>query len=77
VAFATDQQFNFSITSLRKSWDMEESAISKNPPSDLLRLHLVERERHGDGFHYRSVLHNYLQVEFPGIDAETLVQRLF
>ena len=38
---------------------------------------LVERDRHRDGFHYRSVLRNYLQIEFPGIEVETLVHRLF
>ncbi len=54
-----------------------EKTISNKPPHDLLRLRLLERERHGHGFHYRSVLHNYLQVEFPGIEVETLVQRLF
>src|SRR6266699_3103668 len=54
-----------------------EKTISNKPPRDLLRLRLLERERHGHGFHYRSVLHNYLQVEFPGIEVETLVQRLF
>ncbi len=57
--------------------NLEESTVRAHPPSDLLRLHLIERERQDDGFHYRSVLHNYLQAEFPGIDVETLVQRLF
>jgi predicted transcriptional regulator len=57
--------------------NVEESTVNKNPPSVLMRLRLVERERHDDGFHYRSVLHDYLQVEFPGVDVETLVQRLF
>jgi len=54
----------------------DENNISKNPPSDLLRLRLVERDRYADGFYYRSVLCNYLQAEFPGIDVETLVQRV-
>lgn len=55
----------------------EEASLSKNPPQDLLRLHLVERDRHQDGFHYRSMLRNYLSVEYPGHDVERLVQRLF
>ena len=55
----------------------QESSVSKNPPTALLRLRLLERNRSADGFHYRSVLRNYLQREFPGIDVETLVQRLF
>ena len=57
--------------------NIQENSISKNPPTDLLRLRLVERDRHRDGFHYRSVLRNYLQIEFPGIEVETLVHRLF
>jgi len=57
--------------------NMEERTISKNPPSDFMRLRLVERERQDDGFHYRSVLRDYLQAEFPGTDVETLVQRIF
>jgi hypothetical protein len=57
--------------------NLEESTVRAHPPSDLLRLRLVERERHDDGFHYRSVLRDYLQAEFPGIDVDTLVQRLF
>jgi len=54
----------------------QESSVSKNPPTTLMQLQLVERERHRDGFHYRSVLRNYLQEEFPGIDVETLVHRV-
>jgi len=57
--------------------NVEESTIRKNPPSTPMRLHLVERVRHADGFHYRSVLRDYLQAEFPGIDVEMLVQRIF
>ena len=56
--------------------NMEESTISKNPPTALLSLHLVERVRDADGFHYRSVLRDYLKTEFPGIDVDMLVQRL-
>src|SRR5258708_10074305 len=57
--------------------NVEESTISKNPPTTPIRLHLVERERYADGFHYRSVLRDYLQAEVPGIDVDTLEQRMF
>jgi uncharacterized protein len=73
----TEKNRLMSVQEIAAWLNMEESTVSKNPPTDLLRLRLVVRDRHSDGFHYRSVLHNYLQVEFPGIDVETLVQRLF
>ncbi len=56
--------------------NMEESTISKNPPTALISLGLVERVRDADGFHYRSVLRGYLQTEFPGIDGGMLIQRI-
>src|SRR6266567_530753 len=73
----TEKNRDMNVQEIAAWLNMQESSVSKNPPTVLLRLHLVERERHGDGFHYRSVLHNYLQAEFPGTDVETLVQRLF
>ena len=57
--------------------NVEESTIGKNPPTALMWLHLIERDRHADGLHYRSVLRDYLQAEFPGIDVDTLEQRMF
>jgi hypothetical protein len=73
----TDKNRLMNVREIAAWLNLEESTVNGHPPSDLLRLRLVERERHGDGFHYRSVLHNYLRVEFPDIDVETLVQRLF
>ncbi len=73
----TEKNRDMGVQEVAAWLNIQESTISKNPPTDLLRLRLVERDRHRDGFHYRSVLRDYLQVEFPGIDAETLVQRIF
>ena len=73
----TEKNRSMKVQEIAAWLNMGEKSVSNNPPIDLLRLHLVERDRHRDGFHYRSVLRNYLQVEFPGIDVETLVQRLF
>jgi hypothetical protein len=73
----TEKNRSMDVREIAAWLNVEESTISKNPPTTLMRLHLVERERYDDGFHYRSVLHDYLQEEFPGIDVEMLVQRIF
>jgi hypothetical protein len=73
----TEKNRSMSVQEIAAWLNVEESSISKNPPQDLLRLHLVERDRRADGFHYRSLLQVYLQTEFPGSDVEMLVQRLF
>jgi Helicase HerA, central domain len=73
----TEKNRDMNVQEIAAWLNWQESSVSKNPPTTLMQLHLVDRERHRDGFHYRSVLRNYLQVEFPGIEVETLVQRLF
>ncbi len=54
---------------------VQESTFSKSPPSTLLGLGLVERT--GSPFQYRSRLHDYLSEEYPGLDVNALVSRLF
>ncbi len=73
----TEKNRDMNVREIAAWLNMEESTISKHPPTTLMQLHLVERDRHADGFHYRSVLRTYLQDEFPGIEVETLVHRLF
>lgn len=73
----TEQGRSMSLRELAAWLNIEESSLSKNPPSDLLRLKLLRRERYNDGFHYQSALRNYLECEYPGIEVDKLVQRLF
>jgi len=73
----TDKNRDMNVREIAAWLNMEESTIRKNPPSTPMQLHLVERVRRADGFYYRSILHDYLQSEFPGIDVEMLVQRIF
>jgi len=76
LTLLTEKNRDMGVQEIAAWLNVEEKTVSAHPPTDLLRLRLLERDRHGDGFHYRSVLHNYLQVEFPRIEVETLVQRL-
>ncbi len=56
---------------------VQEKTITGHPPMNLLRLHVIERELHDDGYRYRSKLRWYLAQEFPGQDIEALIKRLF
>ena len=73
----TEKDRSMNVQEIAAWLNMQESSIIKNPPTDLMRSYLIERDRHTDGFHYHSVLRIYLRVQFPGIDVETLVHRLF
>jgi hypothetical protein len=72
----TEKNRDMNVREIAAWLNWQEISISKNPPTTLMHLQLVERERHADGFHYRSVLHDYLQAEFPEIAVDTLVRRL-
>lgn len=73
----TEQGRSMSLRELAAWLNVEETSLSKNPPNDLLRLKLIQRNRYRDGFHYQSVLRNYLELEYPGVDTDRLVQRIF
>lgn len=73
----TDKNRAMNVREIAAWLNLEESTIRKNPPTILMKLRLVERNHDEDGFHYRSVLRDYLQDEFPGIDVDTLVHRIF
>jgi len=72
----TEKDRDMNVQAIAAWLNWQESSVRKNPPTTLMQLHLVERERHRDGFRYRSELRNYLQAEFPGIDVEMLVHRV-
>jgi uncharacterized coiled-coil protein SlyX len=73
----TEKNRDMNVQEIAAWLNLEEKTVSGHPPNDLLRLRLLERDRYADGFHYRSVLRDYLQAEFPGSDVEMLVQRIF
>lgn len=73
----TERQKVMSLRELAAWLNVEETTLRKKPPLDLLHMRLIERERYRNGFHYRSILRPYLELEYPGVDIETLLQRLF
>jgi len=73
----TEKDRSMNVQEIAAWLNLQESSINKNPPTDLVRSYLIERDRHADGFHYRSRLRTYLQGQFPGIDVDMLVHRLF
>ncbi len=77
LALLTEKNRAMNVREIAAWLNQDDDTVRKNPPSGFLRLHLVARERRDDGFYYRSVLRDYLQAEFPGIDVDILVQRLF
>jgi hypothetical protein len=56
---------------------LNESTVRSRPPHDLLKMNLITRERSRDGYKYKSSLHAYLQAEFPNIEPDLLIIRLF
>ncbi len=73
----TEHNREMSVSELAAWLQIEETTISKDPPLELVKLHMLARRRYNDGYHYRSTLRQHLQEAFPYADIEALVQRLF
>jgi len=56
---------------------MKESTIRSRPPHDLIRMRLVTRIRGSEGYKYTSSVRSYLQAEFPQVEADFLLKKLF
>ncbi len=74
----TEQEKVLSLDELAAWLGVSESTIRKSgyTPTAFLRMGLIER-RPGARTYYRSCVRAYLQREFPGVDQEVLLQRLF
>ena len=56
---------------------LNENTIRSRPPHDLLKMKLITRVRTRDGYNYRSLVHAYMQTEFPNIEPDILIAQLF
>lgn len=59
------------------SWSgLAESSIQNKPPLELVQRGLIERQRIGREYHYRSTLFAFLAKEFPGSNQDELIRRV-